>query len=372
MSSYFGKATSIAAMLAILVTFGCGGQPDSKSRQVKIGAVLPLTGPMASYGQNAKSGVDMAIEEINALGRIKLQVTYEDDAGKTQNAVSASQKLVHAGDVPLIIGEASSAVSLAIVPICNRNKVVLFSPVSSAAELSEKGGDYFFRVCPSDAFQAGILAKWLIAKEVEKISIMYVNSSWGISLKEELSTHFTRLGGIILTAETCNDGDRDFRSHITKMIAVKPDALVCFTYGKEGGAFLRQARELNVQIPIYGGDTWGVAELLEAAGEAAEGVFFTFPASPKGDKFEVFAERYVERYGKDPDVYAAYGYDLAQIAGQAFDSGVQTGEQLREYLLTMKIYVGVTGPTRFDENGDVVTKTFDRKAIKDGRYVVIE
>lgn len=354
---------------------GCKKEPtqlEAERTEVSIGAVLPLTGPVASYGKNAKSGIDMALEEINAEGKIKITVIYEDDEGKVQNAVTAAQKLISTNKVPLIIGEAASGHSMAIAPICNKNKAVLFSPISSAAELTEKGGDFFFRVCPSDVFQARILAKWLLDDGKKKISLLFINNSWGASLKTEFISHYEQGGGIILTIEACKEGDRDFKSQLAKMAKAKTQAFVVFTYGKEGGPFLRQARELDIRVPVYGGDVWGSPELLEVAGEAAEGVFFTFPASPSGQLYDSFAYEYKKKYNKEPDIYAAYAYDLTHILAKALKNGANTGEQIKKYLDSMEMFEGVTGKTKFDKNGDVVTKTFDRKVIKGGKYFLVE
>jgi len=367
------KSFSLVLGLALAFLFSsCGKRSSINKVEVTVGSVLPLTGPVASYGKNAKSGVDMALQEINSEGKLKIHVIYEDDAGEAQTAVSATQKLIYTDKVPLIIGEAASGLSLAIAPVCNSNKVVLFSPISSAAELTEKGGDYFFRVCPSDAFQARVLADWLLSQKLTLVSLLFINNSWGVSLKDEFVLYYTKGGGTVLSTETCNEGDRDFKSHLTKMAKPKVQAFVAFTYGKEGGPFLRQASELGIKLPIYGGDVWGSPELLEAAGESAEGVYFTFPASPKSEKYEAFAKKYRAQYGKEPDVYAAYAYDLAYVVANAFTSGAKTGEQLRQFLVSMTPYEGVTGKTQFDRNGDVVTKTFDRKMIKNGKYVIAE
>lgn len=337
-----------------------------------IGAVLPLSGPIASYGINSQNGINIATAEIHAKDNIKINVIYEDDAGQVQNAVSATNKLIYSNQVPLIIGEASSGYSLAIAPICNKSKVILCSPVSSAAELTEKGGDYFFRVCPSDAFQARILAKWLKEENKMNVSLLYVNSDWGTSLKNEFTKYFLPEGGTIIANESCEEGDRDFKTQIAKINKPEAQAIVSFTPPKEGGIFVRQVREMNIKLPLYGGDFWGTPEFTESGGEATEGVYFTFPANPTGTLFEQFADKYHKKYNKEPDVYAAYAYDLTNIVGNAIKSGVSTGEKIRQYLLKMETYEGVTGPTKFDQNGDVITKTFDRVTISNGKHVSIK
>lgn len=370
-----GKKLVLVAAAFIACCLGCGRDRDQPStrasgdkEKVTVGAVLPLTGPVASYGQNAKAGLDLALEEINSSPLpFELRVLYEDDAGRVDTAVSAAQKLISTNRVPLIVGEAASGLSLALAPIANRQRVVLFSPISSAAELTEKGGEFFFRVCPSDAFQAHDLAAWLKERRLGTVSVLFINNGWGTSLKDEFLTSYKELGGNVLTIEVCNEGDRDFRSHIGKLTRGGPDAIVAFTYGKEGGPFLRQVRELGVSLPVFGGDVWGSPELLESAGKAAEGVFFTFPKDPAGEQFAAFARKYQERYQKEPDIYSSYSYDLAYIVADALKSGARTGPEIRAYLQRMQPYSGVTGLTQFNAHGDVITKAFARHTITKGK-----
>jgi branched-chain amino acid transport system substrate-binding protein len=366
------KISFLLAMICSLLVLSTCSPKQSKLKEVVIGAVLPLTGPIASYGRNAQAGIDLAIAEENSKDSIKVRVIYEDDAGEATNAVSAAQKLISMNNVPLIVGEASSGFSLAIAPICNQHEVVLFSPISSAAELTSKGGPFFFRVCPSDAFQAKILAQWLVDDKIKNVSLLYVNSDWGLSLKDEFTLDYISSGGNIVAVEACREGDRDFRSYLAKLKRDEIQALVAFTPPKEGGPMVRQARELGFTVPLYGGDFWGTPEFKETAGEAANGVLFTFPASPSGLKYDEFVEKYKKAYGKDPDVYAAYSYDLMHIVFRSLRAGATTGVKLRDYLRSMDTYVGITGPTRFDQHGDVITKTFDKKTIINSKNVIVK
>jgi branched-chain amino acid transport system substrate-binding protein len=357
------------SVLTVLVAMGCGKQA---SNVIKLGAILPLTGDTASYGKNAQSGIDLAVEGINAAagnnGK-KLQVIYEDDKGLASEAVKIIQKMITVDKVPVAMGSAGSSVTLAMAPVANRNKVVLISPISSSKELTTQGGEYFFRVCPSDAFQSRILAAWIWKLGLKTVGVIYVNNSWGNGLKEEFIAQYEKLGGKIVLVEASIEGQKDFRAQISKTLDKKPDALFAPTYGKEGGLLLKQAKELGLTIPIFGGDVWSSPELLESAGDAAEGVYLTLPAKFAGDKYQQFAAKYKRKFGKEPDIYAAYSYDMAKILAEAFVQGSMTGEELMKYLRTMPEYDGVTGKTKFDEHGDVVTKSFSKQRIVGGKYI---
>ena len=132
-----------------------------EEKVVKIGAILPLTGDAAKYGESAKEGIELAIKEINAEGGVKghkIEIIYEDSQGLPTTGVSAFQKLITSNRVPAVIGGLFSSVTLAIAPIANREHVVVLSPTSSAPAIT-KAGDYIFRNCASDIFEGKIMAE---------------------------------------------------------------------------------------------------------------------------------------------------------------------------------------------------------------------
>ena len=114
-------------------------------------------------------------------------------------------------------------------------------------------------------------------------------------------------------------------------------------------------------MPIYGADVWGSPELLESAGDAANGVKIIVPTKYAGAVYQNFADRFKQRYGQEPDVYAAYSYDMTKLISQAINKG-RDGSVIRDYLRQASSD-GVTGTTRFDDHGDVIGKGFDRKIL---------
>lgn len=339
-------------------------QPAESGGEIVLGAVFPLTGDVASYGKAAQRGIDLAIEEVNADGGVnskRIRVIYEDTQGKSAPAISAAQKLISVNNVPLIFGAAASSVSVALGPIANREKVVLISPISSSKELTKEGGPYFFRTCPSDVVQAGMMADWLIEDGRKTAGVIFVNNSWGQGLKDEFVERFQEKGGKVVAIESCKEADRELRTQLSKLKKASPAAIYGITYGREGGAFLRQAKELAIDIPMYGADVWGAPELIETAGNAATGVKIIRPEKFEGPKYDAFAKKFKEQYAQDPDVYASYAYDMAYIVAVALKKATN-GEALRNAVSATE-YDGVTGMTRFDENGDVVGKGFARKTL---------
>jgi branched-chain amino acid transport system substrate-binding protein len=334
------------------------------SRTITIGAVLPLTGDIASYGIAAKRGMDLAVDEINArraAGAPRVRIIYEDSRGQTGPALSAMEKLVSVNHVQVVVGEAASSVTVALTTIANREKVVLVSPVSSSPELTLGGGPYFFRVAPSDVVQARMMAEWMKEEGHRRVALIFVNNSWGQGLRDEFLSTFRAGGGEVVAVEAVREGDRDLRAQLTRVRAAHPDALYAITYGREGGALLRQTTELALNLPIYGADVWGSPELIQTAREAANGVKIIVPQKFESPGYQRFAAAFRARYGQDPDVYASYSYDLAHQLMNVVAPG-RTDDAVRS-TLAASVYDGVTGRTQFDANGDVVGKGFQRTTL---------
>ena len=155
---------------------------------------------------------------------------------------------------------------------------------------------------------------------------------------------------------------------MTKLIAANPDAIYSPTYGKEGGLILKQTKELGYNKSVFGSDVWSSPELITSAGDAAEGVRLVKPAIFQGADYKTFRDFFYAKYNEEPDIYAGYSYDIAMILAKAYNESYNSNLNLRDYLLTMPLYYGATGETKFDGNGDCNTKPFERQQIMDGKY----
>ena len=343
---------------------------------VTIGRILPLTGPAASYGKSEQKGTLLALEEVNAAGGIggkTLDILFEDSQCNVKDGVNAMKKLVEIHDVPAVLGATISGVTLAVAPIANERKVLLLSPLSSAAAITN-AGPFVFRVMPSDAFQSAILAEWILAEGHKKVAVLGIDNAWGKGVAEEFARSFTGAGGTIVLKETCREGDRDFRVQVMKIRAAAPSALFCPTMPKEGGIILRQMKELGVSLPVYGADAWSVEELLTGAADASEGVMYTYPAQFTGEAYQSFASRFRAQYGEDPDVNAAGAYDAVKILASCMSKVAEAGlpligENIRQEMAKVRGYQGATGTTTFDNNGDSIAKTYDNMVIREGKRV---
>ena len=365
------RAFQALIVASMLTSLGCSGSGSDAKNQITIGAALPLSGPVAYYGDSAQKGIDLALDEVNAAGGVRdcqLKVLYEDTQGNAKGAMAAVRKLISVDRVPAIIGAGASTETLAVVKTADENEVVLLTPISSAAGL-RGAGKYFFRTCPSDAVQAQMLAQWVHDKGFHKVGVLFVNSTWGTGIKINFVKAYTALGDMVLTEQSSEVDDKDFRTQLLNIKQTSPDAIVAITYAKEGGRLVKQASELKISLQLFGADPWTISDFLTIAGPAAEGVFYTAPGQYRGPEAQAFHEKFIARYQKEPDVYAYHGYDCLKLMAHAINDGGSTGPEIQKNLAEVKDFSGVTGKTTFDEAHDVIGKDFVRMMVRDGKPI---
>src|SRR3990172_5948602 len=233
-------------LFVVILAFGLGCA-KKEAKEIKIGAVLPLTGDIAVYGQKMKKGIDLAIKQINSAGGIKgstIKVLYEDDQGDAKTSVTAVQKLITTSKIQVIIGGAISATALPSVPIIDKNKVVLFSPAATTPKLSGMS-KYFFRNWPSDIYDGTAMGEFAKKElKLEKLAVLYVNNEWGIAISRVFAETFKTYGGEIVATENYEQNATDFRTQLAKIKIASPEAIYIPGYLKELINILRQKKEI--------------------------------------------------------------------------------------------------------------------------------
>jgi branched-chain amino acid transport system substrate-binding protein len=272
--------------------------------------------------------------------------------------------------VPVIIGAFGSSVTLAIAPVAERNKVVLIS-ASSTADKIRDAGDYIFRNVPPNARQAQTAVEFCLERlKAKRAAILYINNDYGISLRDEFKRRFQRAGGSIVAVEAYNPGARDFRSQLVKIKAAGPTVVFYPGHYQESGLILKQAKELGLKATFVGGDGSFAPELIQIAGNAAEGSYYTMMAMGYGvadEEIKKFVTAFKRKYGEEPSVYAAYAYDALKLIADAIRRGGYTADGIKNALYETKDFKGVTGITRFDKNGEV-DKPFYIYEVKKGKF----
>lgn len=357
-------------VVILLIPFAC----KEELQVYRIGAVVPLSGGQDPYGQEVKSGLTLALEEVNANGGINgktMDILFEDDKSDEKVAVDRFNELTKGGQVHFIIGGITSNEALAIAPVCNQKKVVCLSPTASSPKLSGIA-PYFFRNYPSDTLEGHVMAEYAVRKmKLRSVAIVYVDNEYGQGLDSVFKQRFTELQGQVTAEKAYPKGTTDFAPIIKEIKASPPDAIYLPGYYDEIASALKeiQAQKLNVKLISSGG--FASPRVLETAGDAAEGVVFPQPPyDPKSTDhlIESFVSAYKKKFYSEPDVYAAYAYDSLKIAAKAISSCAKYPDDLRERIADISGYKGITGDISFDSNGDVdiTPRIFE---VKGGQFV---
>ena len=328
----------LLVLVAVLLLFWLGRRPTATGDMIQIGAIDPLTGPFASYGEPVRDGMLLAVEQVNAKGgvagkRVELQI--EDDGGDPKAAVNAFTKLATVNRVPAVIGPLSSAASMATAPLANRYQVVQLSTLAGTIDLS-KAGPYVFRIYPSSEVASRYIAKVAIDRfRAKRVAIFYPNDPFGVASKGFVSDVMQQAGVDIVAIETFNDGDRDFRTQLTKILHSNPDVLLCSAYYQEGAQILVQAKQLGLTIPVLGEDGW-FGPIAGIAGDAIKNLYFANvvfgPEYKDNNTMQQFIADYQQRYHKPANSYAAAGFAGVSVIKHAIETGGYDSTKIRDAL----------------------------------------
>ena len=365
----------LVAVLLLSGIYGCGKKEDGV---VRIGCSAPLTGECANYGRSTKEGVDLAVAEINKTNYLNkpFEVIFEDDMMQPKGGVNAIRKLADVDKVPVILGPFGSSIVLASAPIANKTKTIIISASATADSIAD-AGDYVFRITPPNSKQGKDVADFCITKlQAKTAAIIYQNNDYGITLRDAFKKGFEANGGKVSNLEAANGGDSDFRAQLSKIKATQPDVIFFPQHYKEAALMLKQAKELGIKAKFISADGAMTEDLLKIAGNAAEGTYYSTLALGYGvsdSMIDDFNEKFKETYdGREPDIYAAYYYEVTKLIAQAIKEVGCDADKIKEYLYATngpKSYKGITGITSFDKKGEV-DKPFYIYQAKDGKFVI--
>lgn len=338
--------------------------PAAAGQAIKIGAIDPLSGPFAAYGEPVRDGMLLAVEEINASGGVngrKLELLLEDDGGEPKNAVSAFTKLATVSKVAVIIGPLSSGCSMATAPLAERYKVVQISTLAGTIDLTN-AGDYVFRIYPSAEVASRFIARVAVERfKTKRAAILYPNNPYGVAAHRFIDEVLRKDGVEIVATDTFKDGDRDFRTQIAKIKQASPDVLICSAYYEEGAQILVQAKQLQLNVPILGDDGW-FGPIAEVAGEALRNLYFAnvaFGPDYKDDEaMQRFIAAFKRRYDRSPNSYAAAGHAAVYLAKYALEKGGAEPGQIKDALYRANERTSF-GMIKYDQNGDNIGATYE-------------
>ncbi len=364
MKSWKKVATAaLAAMVFASVMSGCGGDKKKEAADtIKIGASFELTGNVANYGKAILSGAKMAFDEVNAKGGVlgkKIVVIESDNKSEPSESGNSITKLVTQDKVVAIIGPATSGCVAAGSPITTANKIPHIAPSATAPGITMENGkvkDFMFRACFIDPFQGEVMATFADKTlKVKNVAILLDSSSdYSKGLAQVFQTTLEKAGGKIVAKEAFLSKDLDFKASLTKIKATNPEAVYVPGYYEEVSKIIKQARELDLDVPMLGCDGWESPKLVEIAGkEALKDCFYVsaFSAQDTDPSVQAFIKAYKEKYQKDPDIFAMQGYNGGLVIVDSIKrAGSTDGVAVAKAMAATKDLPIASGKLTYDAN----------------------
>lgn len=360
----------IGAVVILLIGWGIYvSLPQEAGGEVKIGIILPLSGSQGVYGQAMKEGIDIAFGEIVEKGYPHtIRLLYEDNAGEVKNSVSAAQKLINSDFVPLLITGVSQH-SVAVAPVAESNKTVLYTMASNALSLNT-AGEYIFKNDDNFLRAGEKLGDIMWDLKHDKIGMVFVQYNDAlIDFKDGVKKKYEEKGGKV-TAEGFLKDEKDFRTVLRKINSQNPTALVINGLANDSALILKQIKEMGLKQKLFSNSAAEDPQVLQIGKEITEElVFVSFNPvlSPS------FTEKIEQKYGHYPLRWSVEAYDGFHIVTRAISKikGEVTADRIKEELLKIKSYSGESGEIQFDDLGNAQRFMFI-KVIRDGKFVKYE
>lgn len=358
--SLFGLLAATSLLLTACGAGESGGDAKNEDGVVKIGTIFATTGSLSAYGTPQENAIAMAFEEINAEGGVldgkEVELVHYDYTSVDTEAAQLATRLASQDHVDAILGSDTSGSSKTALQTSAQYSIPTLSPSASADSytVASDGGveEWGWRVAFPDSYQGGALAQFAEQElKAKKVAILMDNSSdYSIGLVEFFEETFQ---GEIVVKENFTAGQTDFNASLTSLKEDDFDVLLVTGYYEEGGPIVRQAREMGMEQPILAPDGFGNQALIDLAGpENLSDLYYTtqFTILNENELVNEFVENYQEKFGSEPDMFAAMAYDAAYVMRDAIErAGSENREAINKALAETENFEGVTGTFSYDE-----------------------
>lgn len=377
--------TLAAAVFMIVAVAGCSSADDPSEERLRlatdpeadvvIGAAWPWsTRETSTYWQ----GMELALREVNAAGGIlgrTVRIKKGDDRESVVEGRLVAKRFVEDPEVMAVIGHLNSHVTLPASTMYDAGGVLMLTPASTSPEITSQGLRRVFRSVNNDAAVGDHMARFAQLEGYEQVAIVYVRNAYGLGLANafEISATDADISVVGRTAydASTNGVQPNFDRLIDGLGDLDADAIFLAGMAPEAGYLIADVRKAGIDIPIFGGDALDTEDLIEAAGEAANGVVIASVFHPDNPRQEVqnFNEAFRAEYGTLPDSWAARGYEALKLLVHAMnDAGSVVPDRVADALRSLDGWSGLTGTFVFDDHGDVVGKEVMTVVVEEGRF----
>ncbi len=379
----------IALVIAVLVaSVAASSAPARESETVakapyKLGLAAALSGPFAAAaGIPYADGTILAVREINRSGGIDghpIKLYVEDHKADPATGALLMNKFKSEG-VPVVISN-FTAILKAQAPIAAQNNMLLLNAGGSEGSVAT-AGKTVYTTRPYGAREYHVMSTYIQQSGAKSIAIVSVDTANGRDATRVMTADLKRKGLSVEVTEFYSATTNDFSSQIAKVRIARPDAIWLYNTGADGGIFLKQARAQGLRQQVYGYGGLGVPDVVNAAGDAADGAIFTIPVYFQADGTNktqrAFAQRFTEAFpGVQPSFLSALHYDvvksvLVPAIRRAIKKGLgYNGPGLIKAMRQLRKFpAGVTGPTFLTPGRDSI-KPMAIMTVKNGQFSLV-
>ena len=387
-------ALLLASIMVVALLAGCApsnNAPDDSGETgdaaaagvIKIGTSGPLNNDYAVYGVAVANGLELAFEEINALGGLQFETRAEDDEADVEPAVNAYNTLMDWG-MQIMAGPTTSGSAAATAAECANDGVFMLTPSASDAAVIT-AGDNIFQICFSDPNQGKASADYIFDNKVAtKVGIIYDSSSpYSTGIYQTFKTRAGELGLEIATEQAfTNDTKADLTTQVTSCKEAGCDLVFLPLYTAEAVQVLNSASKIGYEPKFFGCD--GLDGILDVEGfdtSLAEGVMLLTPfdSTAQDEKTQAFVKAYTEKFGVAPNQFAADAYDVGYAIYAACKAMNITADMSAEDIcenmiewFTTNEFDGLTGEDMTWGEDGAVSKYPKAVMIENGIYVTAE
>jgi branched-chain amino acid transport system substrate-binding protein len=333
----------------------------AQDKTIKIGAVLPMSGPGAYFGAQDKQGIELALDQLNKDGvdGYKFVVQYEDSSCAPLPATQAAKRILDQFKPDVVIGEECSDATLAIMPIIEQAKVPLINAGSSSIKVTEPGNPWTFRIMPNEVMQGVDIAENAYKRLNARTAVLlYENTNAGIGNAKVFKDTFTKLGGEVLADIGFGRDVNDFTAIATRVAGLgKIDVIPTYTLEGQGLKITQALAQAGVTKggggnAIQLGTIWLPFGFEQKAGNAALGYVRIVQFDPTDERPIVrdFVSAFKAKYNADPTHINAHAYDQIMLIADVVKRGGRDPQSIRDALAATKTFSGVTGSVEFDKS----------------------
>jgi len=374
---------TICLALGILLA-GPSLGPVGAADEVLIGNASSLTGTAAQYGISTYEGLEVAMEEINAAGGIlgkKIRILKGDDSGDPRQAVNVVQKFITKDKVLVIIGAELTGTTRVTAPISNSAGMVQFTASATGAGLTDNL-PFMFRNSLPEAYAVPFVVQ--AGKKKFNLGSVVMITSYNLDYSVDLTKIYEKALGAagikIQDKISYAEGDIDFSAQVSKLKALKPEAVVMTGYYQESAQLMIEMRKQGIHCPILGSNGFNDPKILDLAGKAMEGSIWAsgfFPDNPD-PKVRKFVAKVQEKYKKKPNQFHAQAYDAMWIIAEAIkragvtESTAENRIKIRDALARTTGFVGVSGTHTFKPGKGDAEKSVFILTLKTEKYALLD